>query len=212
MRWIRVDRKRRIPPGKGTYSDWKEQIANECDSQCVYCALHERQFGGRRYAHIDHFRPKSRAEFEKLRNEIQNLYFACAVCNCFKSDDWPAEPKDDHSVDAFIDPSDFDFNEIFTVAAGTYEVSSAYRAGAYVVEKLFLNRPHLLTERRLHEVLRNMDARLAELEKAIMPLFRFGPEAESLMDELVNSLTNLRESAKVLKESVVYHVEDQKRN
>jgi hypothetical protein len=214
VKWIKVDRTRRIPPKTGKYGDWKEQIATECNCQCVYCALHERQFGGRRYGHIDHFRPKGNKkfkEFKKLRNEIQNLYFACAVCNCFKSDDWPAEPTNDHSVDTFIDPSDHDYNQIFSVAAGTYEVTSTFRAGLFVIEKLFLNRPHLITERRLYDTLKGMDERLAELEKSIMPLFRLGAEAESLMTELVASLTSLRESAKILKESIVYHVDDQKR-
>jgi hypothetical protein len=212
VKWIKVDRTCRKQPPKGDYGDWKDQIAAECGYQCVYCALREGRFGGRRYGHIDHFRPKGLDKFKKLRTEIQNLYYACAVCNCFKSDDWPADPTNDHSVEAFIDPGDHDFNAIFQMSAASFEISSPHRAGAYIVEKLYLNRSHLLAERRLAVILEKMKRCCELLERTVVPLYDSKlPDTRKLISQVVGTLKALREAATALIEEVPYHSKDQKR-
>ena len=145
MRWKRVVAGR-VQPALGVYRDWKTQIANDCHQQCVYCALSESRYGGLDNFHIDHFKPKSK--FEELEQIIANLFLACAICNRFKSNDWPADPLEDHSRPAYPDPSSHDYNELFTVEHRTYEVSGRYPATRYVTERLYLNRPQLMLERR----------------------------------------------------------------
>ncbi len=108
MKWKRVPKENCKQPTTGTYSDWKEILAEEGFHQCVYCAIPEPRFGGIRNFHVEHYRPKSLKRFQKLTNDIRNLYFACAICNTFKGDDWPAEPDAQFHSHCFPDPSKTD--------------------------------------------------------------------------------------------------------
>jgi 5-methylcytosine-specific restriction endonuclease McrA len=103
MNWKLITKDAKNQPVSGVYSDWKELVAQECFYQCVYCAIHEAQFGGIDHYHIDHYRPKSIAEFKHLENNIGNLFYACPICNRFKSNDWPGEP--DLNTPTYPDPS-----------------------------------------------------------------------------------------------------------
>lgn len=150
MRWLNLVGKQRIAPAQGTWQEWKQVIADHCGAQCVYCAISEARFGGIRNFHIEHFRPKVR--FPKLENDIRNLYLACSVCNVLKCDDWPAEPKANHTVPAYPDPSLVDYNTIFLVSGTTHEIESSTVAGQYVIERILLNRPQLIVERWLASV------------------------------------------------------------
>ena len=78
MNWKQIDNSKRIQH-KGLYSNWKQQISEECYNQCVYCSIHENPWGGIDHYHIDHFRPQSK--FKALKNTITNLYYACPICN-----------------------------------------------------------------------------------------------------------------------------------
>lgn len=147
MQWPNLVGKLRVQPSQGTWHQWKQDIANHCNGQCVYCAIPESRFGGIRNYHIEHFRPKAR--FPRLENRIKNLYLACAICNVLKSDDWPCEPVADHSLASYPDPHRTDYNALFAISPITHEVSSPTIAGTYVVERVLLNRAQLILERRL---------------------------------------------------------------
>lgn len=144
MNWRLVLKDEKKQPAEGVYSDWKEQIADECFYQCVYCSIHEAQFGGIDHYHIDHFRPKSIEEFKHLENSIINLFYACPICNRFKSNDWPGEPNLDAAT--YPDPSKTDYAELFELQ--NFELSGKNAASKYVIERLFLNRAQLIMERR----------------------------------------------------------------
>jgi 5-methylcytosine-specific restriction endonuclease McrA len=103
MNWRRIPKEKTVQPKKGRYSDWKEILAEEGFNQCVYCAIPDACFGGIRNFHVEHYRPKSK--FEKLENDIKNLFYACAICNTFKGDDWPGEPEKDFFAPCYPDPS-----------------------------------------------------------------------------------------------------------
>lgn len=133
-------------PKTGTYSDWKPQISSECYNQCVYCTIHENKWGGLDNYHVEHFRPKSLSAFKHLENDICNLFLACPVCNRFKSDDWPADP--DLSVPSYPDPSVTDYSNIFYPNNTSFTISGSCISANYVIERLFLNRPQLIYERR----------------------------------------------------------------
>lgn len=138
-------------PAGGQWSDWKQQIADQCDGRCVYCAIVESRFGGIRNFHVEHFRPKKR--FEALENEITNLYLACAICNVLKGDDWPGDPVSDHSVATYPDPALADYNKLLSVSPTTHEVAAVTLSGKYVIERVLLNRAQLILERRLSAAL-----------------------------------------------------------
>lgn len=144
MRWKKIDNTIRIQ-NKGKYNDWKQQISDDCFNQCVYCSIHESPWGGIDHYHIDHFKPKSK--FVALTHIITNLYHACPVCNKFKSDDWPNE---NNSLDeiCYPDPSEYDYTELFELNVDNYTIIGKYIASNYLINRLYLNRPQLIYERR----------------------------------------------------------------
>lgn len=147
MKWFKIDKTQTKQPEIGMYNDWKALLADEGRHQCVYCAIPEASFGGIRNFHVEHYRPKSNEEFKHLKNAIANLFYACPVCNTFKGDDWPCSPPDNLSVPCYADPSVVDYNYIF-LRTGSLEIEGANQAARYMVEKLYLNRPQLIQERR----------------------------------------------------------------
>jgi len=146
MEWYKISKENSVQPKVGKPSDWKEMIAVECKHQCVYCALSESRFGGIRNFHVEHYRPKSK--FPHLKNEIKNLFLACSICNTFKGKDWPAEPKEDLSNVSYPDPSKIDYSDLFICIESSGKIKGKYVASKYLTEKLFLNRPQLILERR----------------------------------------------------------------
>jgi hypothetical protein len=160
MRWKRIPKERTLQPETGKYSDWKPILAKEGFYQCVYCAIHESCFGGSRNFHVEHYRPKSKTEFKKLENDIKNLFYACPICNTFKGDDWPDAPKKDYSNPSYPYPAKVDYTEIFMNNSSSGAITGKYIAAKYMIEKLYLNRPQLIIERRIYMAF----LRLKELE------------------------------------------------
>lgn len=147
MNWRLIIKDPSKQPKTGTYSDWKEQIAEECFNQCIYCSINESQFGGIDHYHIEHYKPKSIKRFKSLENDLLNLFYSCPICNRFKSDDWP---NDATSLDliCYPDPSKYDYSKLFIIDSKTYKISSNYISGNYIAHRLFLNRAQLIYERR----------------------------------------------------------------
>jgi hypothetical protein len=158
MNWKLIIKDKKNQPTNGVYSDWKEQIAAECSHQCVYCSIHEAQFGGINNYHIDHFRPKS--VFKNLENDICNLFYTCPICNRFKSDDWPSEPNLDEV--SYPDPSKIDYSSLFSLNEN-FEINGTFTASKYLVARLFLNRAQLIIERREEISVKNATALINDL-------------------------------------------------
>lgn len=210
MRWKRVVADR-VQPAHGAYTDWKTQIANDCHQQCVYCAISESRYGGLDNFHIDHFRPRSR--FEQLEHIIANLFLACAICNRFKSNDWPDDPADDHSRAAYPDPSSHDYNDLFTLDSRTFEVSGRYQATVYVTEKLYLNRPQLLFERRSF-FLEERIAEFGDFAQRAWEALRetASEESKTLLLEFLISTIDLQKTFAQANRARPYELEDVRRS
>jgi len=206
MNWKIVDKSTRIQPHKGVYSDWKEQIASDCSYQCVYCSIHEGQFGGINNFHIDHFRPKS--IFNHLENDIYNLYYSCPICNRFKSNDWPNEPNL-HSI-SYPDPSEIDFSGIFQTTPDS-QIVGKYLASKYIIIRLYLNRPQLIFERREYKNTR----KVSELINQISGLINENGdkinalEAYKTLNQIQTKIRELVEQRKFIRP---YELKDIKRN
>lgn len=151
MKWIKITKNHLKQPKKGSYHDWKEEIAEEGFHQCVYCAIHENLMGGVRNFHVEHYRPQSR--FADKKNDYMNLFYSCPICNTFKSDDWPNEPIIDHSLPSYPNPSEVDYNSLFTSGTGLGFIEGINVAAKYIQEKLFLNRAQLVIQRRIGHLL-----------------------------------------------------------
>lgn len=147
MNWKLIVKDKANQPVTGTYTDWKEQIAEECFFQCIYCSINEAQFGGIDHYHIEHYKPKSIKRFKVLENDICNLFYSCPICNRFKSNDWPND-ADDLDIICYPDPSAYNYSELFDISSDDYKVNGKYVSTRYMTERLYLNRPQLLYERR----------------------------------------------------------------
>jgi hypothetical protein len=154
---------------EGIYTDWKEQIAKECFFQCIYCSINEAQFGGIDHYHIEHYKPKSIERFKDLENDICNLFYSCPICNRFKSNDWPND-ADDLDTICYPDPSEYNYSELFDISNDDYKVNGKYTSTRYMTERLYLNRPQLLYERRetvLQQRAKNVTKAIEALQEKI---------------------------------------------
>lgn len=147
MNWKLVIKDKNTQPDSGHYPDWKEQIAEECFHQCIYCSINEVQFGGIDHYHIEHYKPKSIERFKDLENNICNLFYSCPICNRFKSNDWPNDP-DNLEMICYPNPSEYNYSELFEIDSEDYKVYGLYSSTRYMTERLYLNRPQLIYERR----------------------------------------------------------------
>lgn len=148
MKWKRIPKEGSVQPATGKYSEWKHLLAEEGFHQCVYCALRDATFGERNF-HVEHYKPKSNRRFKHLEHVFSNLYYACPICNVFKGDSWPRAPKNDHSVEAYPNPSKCDYSDLFDVVTHTGHIKGKFVASRFLIIRLHLNREQLITERRI---------------------------------------------------------------
>lgn len=150
MEWKRIEKEKSKQPIRGTYKDthWKEQIAKECNNQCIYCCIKDGRFGGLRNFHIEHYKPKSKRCFKHLINNIKNLYLSCPICNSFKKDDWPNNPNKNLDIPCYPDPSKINYGDIINLDIVNFSISGKKIATRYMIERIYLNRPQLILERR----------------------------------------------------------------
>ena len=191
IRWpIVVHATFRAQPERGNYRDWKEYIANDCSSACVYCAMPEADFGGLRNFTVEHFRPKS--IYRHLENRISNLYLACCICNSMKGDDWPGDCGPEFGREGYANPGENDFNAIFVIDERGF-VDSQYVAGRYMVERLYLNRPQLLLWRQKRHITMWGDAALTRIAERLARGCDHDTGCELLVacSELINLLREL---------------------
>jgi len=175
MNWKQIDRNKRVQ-NKGVYNQWKQQVSDDCGNRCVYCSIHEMPWGGIDHYHIDHFRPQS--IFTDLVNTITNLYHACPVCNKFKSKDWKNEPDDLNSI-CYPDPSDHNFTDLFEIQSN-FTLEGKYTASKYLINRLYLNRPQLVYERREDFLNRRYKILIQETEKLILECEDIGLKNETI--------------------------------
>ncbi|MFA5011259.1 MAG: HNH endonuclease [Ignavibacteria bacterium] len=166
MKYYQIKKEIKNKPKTGDYSDWKHPISVECKNQCVYCTIIEKKFGGIRNFHVEHYRPKSL--FPALENEWSNLFFSCSICNCFKSNDWPNEPDNTWSQKCYPDPSQIDYSTILEWSEKTnYKLEGKNISANYIIEKLFLNRPQLLLERKEYTIINIIFVELTNINNLI---------------------------------------------
>ncbi len=146
--------KRRIKyEGKGdgkrsTYSDYHDEIQEDCQHRCVYCDITVQEHGYEGMQ-LDHFRPEIR--FPRLQNDPNNLVLACPKCNRLKWHNWPCEideNKPSYSGDVgFIDPFGEDRWSFFSVDEDGKLVPIQHPA-TYIMNLLNLNRKARVQVRR----------------------------------------------------------------
>lgn len=203
MNWKRIPKENTEQPIKGTYKDWKPILASEGFHQCVYCSISEADFGGIRNFHVEHFRPKRNKRFSKLENVISNLFYSCAICNCFKSNDWPNDPNPELNIACYPDPSVVDYSNIFDIDINTALLDGKNVASKYILNKLFLNRPQLIINRREKLVEKRYNEVTQKAHNQVEELIQFAQNGE------IESCCLLREIHLVLKDlEKIFHAKN----
>lgn len=135
--------------GYYVYAHYHTHVAADCQHRCVYCDATEAEV---EVMQLDHFRPESFPEFEALSNDPLNLHYACARCNRWKWDHWPARgtPYTHDGANGFIDPFKEDRLEYFEVKSDG-QLEAVKPPAAYMIGLLHLKREYLrkLREKRL---------------------------------------------------------------
>jgi uncharacterized protein (TIGR02646 family) len=141
----RVVRKQR-PPALTDYKKYKPYLREDFGRRCAYCHIPELRYGTSGNYAVDHFRPKSRAEFCKFVCRYSNLYYACRDCNLYKGSAWPGKAERILGC-RFLDPCAIDPADQWIVSEdGTLIPKTP--AARYTVEQLRLNRDNLRDWRR----------------------------------------------------------------
>jgi hypothetical protein len=132
-------KRRQTPPTYEKYVKYKPFLRADFRNRCCYCGISERDWGGPRHFHIDHFKPWSKPEFAELVAHYPNLYYACDICNNYKRDNWPTpeeEAEGSRFWDACLDLS----VEHFTLQRQTGEIASLTRCATYTERVVRINR------------------------------------------------------------------------
>ncbi|HNQ23029.1 MAG TPA: HNH endonuclease [Phycisphaerae bacterium] len=140
-------------PGPVTkYGDYKPHLQPLFRFRCAYCVSHEELMGGYDAMEVDHFRPCGRIEFEHLKKEWTNLYYACRLCNGSKSSHWPSAEEERRGL-RFINPCEEDPDSHVRITRHPANgdlcwLRALTPAGQYTIDKIRLNRKQLLDIRR----------------------------------------------------------------
>ena len=151
-KWKRIDKTRSLKPQQGAYQDWKPQLAEEGGGRCVYCAILDAELGGQRNFHVEHFKPKNNLKFPEfaiLINDYDNLFYACAICNTFKSNSWFSVKDGDWNTIHYPNPSLYNYGDFFEITADIFTITGNHIVGEFLIQKLHLNRFQLIRSRRL---------------------------------------------------------------
>ncbi len=127
------------------YRLFRSLVREDFRATCAYCLLEERWAAGLENFELDHFRPKSL--FPQLSLSFYNLYWSCHVCNRLKGAQWPSQALLAMRI-SFVDLCDSNFEDQFIEKPNGEWLGKTLSAN-YTIDALRLNRPHLVTIRRL---------------------------------------------------------------
>jgi hypothetical protein len=208
MNWCIIDKSKTVQPTVGKYNDWKPQLAEEGLFHCVYCAIMDTRLGGIRNFHVEHYRPKSL--FPDLCQVITNLFYACPICNVFKSNDW--HDVTDNFEDIFYpDPSTFDYKVLFEMDEGGV-LFGKNKTGAYIINKLGLNRNQLIIDRQFTVLLKaynDMKIEYREIRDKLIGIN--SSESRVILQKMVDAFDVVIDKKDHMYEAAPYKFKDTKR-
>ncbi len=197
-KWARIDKTHSLKPSQGGYPDWKPLLAQEGNGRCVYCAILDAELGGQRNFHVEHYKPKSRAEFAHLVNDYDNLFYTCALCNTFKSDSWFPATDGDWGVIHYPNPSIYNYGDFFEIEEEVFTLTGNHLVGTFLIQRLHLNRFQLIHFRRYEHSLDKFEEVLestSRIREELKPLIE---NSEDTAFKHYEKITELREGILLL--------------
>lgn len=196
MKWKKITKdSNNVIPDVTDHIEYKPQLSIEGHHQCVYCAIREADFGGYRNFHVEHFRPKSLDRFKHLALDYFNLFYACSICNGFKSNDWPGDPCPDLSTPCYPNPLEVDYSHIINTQHNSV-LEGKNPAAQYLIERLYLNRPQLILERKKYRLLDRFNSLKYALQGLVEELENspfFGKEEKTIARAARNKILAIYE-------------------
>jgi len=149
------------------YRKYKPWLREDFKYACVYCSIHEGEFGGFHNFHVEHFKPKSK--FPTLETEYINLLYACWRCNSFKGEDWPSN-NPLKSGRGYLNPCKYDYEEYFIIDKDEV-ITGKVKVVTYMIERLHLNCYFLIEVRKkrreIHESIKKYRLITSEMDKVL---------------------------------------------
>jgi hypothetical protein len=154
----------------------RRALRERYDFRCGYCGTTEVDAGGE--LTVDHFQPESTGG----EDSPQNWVYACIVCNDFKGNYWrPESPR------RILHPQcDLLAEHIHQSEDGI--LLPLTETGRFHIERLRLNRPQLLEQRRRNRELSDLRRRLMHLEEENLALRR---HIQAIEEQLILLLEEL---------------------
>ena len=207
MNWKIIDKSKTEQP-IGKYSSWKDILAVEGYNQCVYCSTKDYRLGGIRHFHVEHYKPKSK--FPDLEDVITNLFYACPICNVFKSNDW-YKLTGNLNNKQYPDPSNYNYDNLFTIKPDGL-IEGKNKCGEYIINKLALNRGQLIIDRKFKLLLEGYSSLKNEYHKIVLTLIdNNSNEAKSILKSLILSYQKVIDKKDLMFESAPYDIIDTKK-
>ena len=155
------------------YQKYRQEIREDCLGRCVYCDSHENETGGQELMQLDHFRPQMYPEFDHLKNDPNNLVWACGGCNRLKGSHWPAlgTPDTVNGVQGFIDPF-LDNRRAYFDVSPNGKLKALKPPAKYKIRILALNRPIKRRIRELRQIRQSSLKQLASKAQKIEDLIK----------------------------------------
>jgi len=124
----------------------KEALVNMFHGKCAYC---ESKIVHIDYGHIEHFRPKSLAQFRRLTFDWNNLFLACAKCNGpeHKASRFPEQNAGGPPINPCEESPEEHLTFLFDLKSRVATVSYRTERGRISIDLFGLNRQDLRTHR-----------------------------------------------------------------
>ncbi len=141
-----TEKQRNKAESKYRHRSIKDALVRLFHGKCAYC---ESRINHIDYGHIEHFRPKSHAQFRCMTFDWNNLFLACAICNGpeYKSNHFPEEDEGGPPVNPCDDLLEQHLLFIFDPESKIATVVHRTERGRVSINLFGLNRPELRTHR-----------------------------------------------------------------
>jgi hypothetical protein len=157
--------RREKPPKLNNYKKYKKYLRKDFNYKCVYCSIHEGDYGSYHNFVCEHFKPKSKIEFRHLKNIYENLLYSCQTCNRFKANKWPSDTMISKEF-FFLNPCDVDFEDHFDLDKKNFQLIPKSNAAEYMIEKIHLNRRQLIVFRESQFLKQEIEKQLSDLHNS----------------------------------------------
>jgi len=152
--------------------------------RCGYCGVSEVWVGCE--LEVDHFCPPR----HDGTDELDNLVYACTMCNRFKSDYWPSPDAPDSLW--LLHPGQDDLTAHLLETADGRLVGLTPR-GWFHIDRMHLNRPQLIGLRRQHRTEQSLRREIVQAQDSKIQLQERIRELETELAELREVIARLTE-------------------